>query len=60
MKRLVSLLAVLAFAAPAHAAPRTPRCLDPAGWQKLANRIHAVVATLLGRQLHSLVVVRPR
>jgi hypothetical protein len=40
---LLAVLAVLAVAAPAQAAPTTPRCLDQAGWQKLANRIHAEV-----------------
>jgi hypothetical protein len=43
VKGLLSLFALLAVVGPAQAAPRTPRCLDPAGWQKLANRIHAVV-----------------
>ncbi len=43
MKRLLPLLAVLVFAAPAHAAPAKARCLDPAGWQRLANRIQAPV-----------------
>ena len=43
MRRLLPLLALLLLAAPAHAAGRTPRCLDPSGWQKLANRIHAAV-----------------
>jgi hypothetical protein len=48
VKRLLPLLAVLLVAigleaGPAHAARQAPRCLDPAGWQKLANRIHAPV-----------------
>jgi hypothetical protein len=48
VKRLLSLLAVLLLAVGlaaglAPAARHTPRCLDPAGWQKLANRIHAAV-----------------
>src|SRR5256714_10377409 len=43
VKRLLPLLALLLLAAPAHGSRQAPRCLDPVGWQKLANRIHAAV-----------------
>jgi hypothetical protein len=44
VKGLLPLFALLAVVAPAHAVPSTPGCLDPACWQRLANRIHAVVS----------------